>query len=173
MTTFQCKNHWVKYFINEKRSLLTASTYFCFQKLWDVFFHDELFWRKQCHCKTMSLEWITFCSLTKRIMFGDGCTMHVTLVPYITWEASLFGVFLVRIFPHLDYGNALRISPIQSKCTKIRTRKLRIQTLFTKWHLIKNLELTVSPYRKKLRYCNHCNQNGRSLMRIRKPLKSW
>ena len=103
MTTFQCKNHWVKYFVNEKRSLLTASTYFCFQKLWDVFFHDELFWRKQCHWKTMSLEWITFCSLTKRIMFSDDCTMHVTLVSYITWEVSLFGVFLVRLFPHLDW----------------------------------------------------------------------
>ena len=55
-----------------------------------------------------------------------------------TWKVSIFGVFLVRIFPHLDWirrdtsylpalspnaGKILRSLRIQSECGKMRTRK--------------------------------------------------
>ena len=39
---------------------------------------------------------------------------------YTAWKMSLFGVFLVRIFPHFGYSVSLQI---QSKSRKIRTRK--------------------------------------------------
>ena len=62
------------------------------------------------------------------------------------WKVSVFGVFLVRIFPHSDWIRRDTVSlRIQSDCGKIRTRipysvrmwenmdqkKLRIRTLFT------------------------------------------
>ena len=43
------------------------------------------------------------------------------------WKVSVFGVFLVRIFQHLDWISVFRYSislHIQSECGKIRTRKI-------------------------------------------------
>ena len=43
-----------------------------------------------------------------------------------TLKVSVFGVFLVRIFPHSGWIRRFT----QSECGKIRTRKLQIRTLF-------------------------------------------
>ena len=47
------------------------------------------------------------------------------------WKMSVFvfGVFLVRIFPHLEWIRR----DIQCKCGKCEPEKLRIRTFFTQW----------------------------------------
>ena len=69
----------------------------------------------------LSLAWISEGS-------NGSCVVTDYWIRYITaWKVSVFGVFLVRIFPHLDWTRrdtsffvSLRI---QSKCGKRRTRK--------------------------------------------------
>ena len=57
------------------------------------------------------------------------------------WKASVFGVFLVSIFPHFDWiwKDTLGLY-IQSECGKIGTKKLRIRT-FTQWRVPLSLEI--------------------------------
>ena len=54
-------------------------------------------------------------------------------VAFTTWNAFLFGVFLVRIFPYLDWirRNILYLSVISPNARKYGPEKLRIRTLFT------------------------------------------
>ena len=51
------------------------------------------------------------------------------------WKASTFGVFLVRIFPHLDWiwRDMEYLSWFSPKAGKYRPEKVWIQTLFTQW----------------------------------------
>ena len=57
--------------------------------------------------------------LTVRILVNMFRWVHSLLVSVTAWKVSVFGVFLVRIFPHLDWIS-LRIL---SECRKILNRK--------------------------------------------------
>ena len=65
---------------------------------------------------------------------------------YIAWKVSIFGDFLVRIFPHLDWirRDASYLSVFSPNAGKYGPELLRIQTLFTQWYSQQN-------YEKKLR----------------------
>ena len=80
------------------------------------------------------------------LLFNSFRWSLIDLVWSTTWKVPVFGVFLVRIFPHSDWIRRDTVSlRIQSDCGKIRTRipysvrmwenmdqkKLRIRTLFT------------------------------------------
>ena len=51
------------------------------------------------------------------------------------WKVSVFGVFLVYIFPHLDWirKNTPYISAFSPNAGKHEPEKLRIRTIFTQW----------------------------------------
>ena len=52
-----------------------------------------------------------------------------------TWKMSVFGVFLVRIFPHLDWirRGTPYLSVFSPNTGKYTPDKLRIRTFFTQW----------------------------------------
>ena len=54
-----------------------------------------------------------------------------------SWEnSSVFGVILIRIFPHSDWiRRDTEYLRIQSECGKMQTRIIPIWTLFTQWKL--------------------------------------
>ena len=58
-----------------------------------------------------------------------------TLLIFIVWKVSVFGVTLVRIFPHSDcIRTDIIFLCIQSGCEKIRTRRTtNTVSLFTQW----------------------------------------
>ena len=56
-------------------------------------------------------------------------------IPYTAWKVSVFGVFLVRIFPHLDWirRDAPYLSVFIPNTRKCGPEKLQIWTLFTQF----------------------------------------
>ena len=54
---------------------------------------------------------------------------------YTTWIVSLFGVFLVRIFPHSDWVRRVTeyLSVFNPNVGKYKPERLLIRTLFTQW----------------------------------------
>ena len=59
---------------------------------------------------------------------------------YTVWKMSVFGVFLVRIFPH-SYWIRIDTESIQSECGKIRTRKCPNTGTF---HAVPYIDITVT-----------------------------
>ena len=59
------------------------------------------------------------------------------LQSYTAWKVSVFGVFLVRIFPHLDWiqKDPPYLSVFSLNAVKYELEKLQIQTLFTLCYL--------------------------------------
>ena len=59
------------------------------------------------------------------------------LQSYNAWKVSVFGVFLVRIFPHLDWiqRDPPYLSVFSLNAVKYGPEKLQIQTLFTQCYL--------------------------------------
>ena len=55
------------------------------------------------------------------------------------WKVSVFGVILVRIFPHSDWIQryTLYLSLFSPKARKYEPEWLRIRTLFTQWYIKK------------------------------------
>ena len=68
---------------------------------------------------------------------------------FIAWKVSVFGVFLVRIFPHSDWirRDTEYLFLFSLNAGKHRPRKLRIQKLFTHWTSHPNM---------KIGYCFPC-----------------
>ena len=68
---------------------------------------------------------------------------------HIGWKVSVFGVSLVRIFPHSDWMR--RVTPYLSvfnpNAEKYRPEKLRIQTLFTQWCLSSKCRIVITVLR--------------------------
>ena len=60
--------------------------------------------------------------------------LTVTEIMCTLWKASVFGVFLVRIFPHSDWigRNTEYLSVFSPNAGKYRSEKLQIRILFTK-----------------------------------------
>ena len=73
------------------------------------------------------LQWYILQHLTK--------PSHL-LSRYTAWKGSVFGVFLVRIFPHSDWirGDALYLSVFSPNVGKYEPEKLQIRTLFRQWY---------------------------------------
>ena len=66
----------------------------------------------------------------------NGYVYFMYLIPLNTaWKVSVFGVFLVRIFPNSDWiqEDTLHLSVLSPNARKYGPEKLRIQALFTKY----------------------------------------
>ena len=60
---------------------------------------------------------------------------YVTLTSVTAWKVVVFGIFLVHIFPHLDWirKDTEYLSVINPNAGKYGPEKLRVRTLFTPW----------------------------------------
>ena len=59
------------------------------------------------------------------------------------WKVSKYGVFLVRIFPYLEWMNK-EIYPVNLHARNYEPEKLRIWTIFTQWiFVILTFEMTM------------------------------
>ena len=77
-----------------------------------------------------------------------------TRINFTAWKVSVFEVFLVCIFPHLNWirrDNAY-LSVFSPKCGKYGPVKLRIQTLFTHWFSKQILGRDGADWKSDLKY---------------------
>ena len=72
--------------------------------------------------------------ISYKMFFLSRCKFIQCTYTYTTWEVSVFGVFLVPIFPHLEWiqRDTLYLSVFSPKNGPER---LQIRTLFTHWYL--------------------------------------
>ena len=83
---------------------------------------------------------LQFSSLCNQLFLNCCQPLYFTVsIPVTAWKVSIFGVFLVHIFPHLDWIRRDTISlHIPSKCGKIRTRKtLNTDTFHSVYDILK------------------------------------
>ena len=59
------------------------------------------------------------------------------------WKVSVFGVFLVRIFPYLDWiqKDTEHLSVFSKNVGKYGPKKLRLRTLFTQWGFSEKMQI--------------------------------
>ena len=69
------------------------------------------------------------------LLFNSFRWSLIDLVWSTTWKVPVFGVFLVRIFPHSDWirRDTPYLSVFSPNPEKYRPEKLWIRTLFTQW----------------------------------------
>ena len=84
----------------------------------------------------------------QKIQQNHNLSKSVTEVINTAWKVSIFGVFLVRIFPHSDWirwDTLSKFSPnsvFSPNAGKYGPEKLQIRTLFTQWYLTFSLPLS-------------------------------
>ena len=96
-------------------------------------------------------------------------SFHITqqLLPiYLTntaWKVSVFGVFLVRTFPHSDWirRDSLYLSVFSPNAGKGGPKKLWIRTLFTQWKFSLGLRKKRCQASEQIKYLNFLCQKSK------------
>ena len=72
---------------------------------------------------------------TARFLFWISSEKVHLILSITAWKVSIFGVILVRIFPHLDWigRDTPYLSVLSPNAEKYGPEKLRIRTRFTQW----------------------------------------
>ena len=86
---------------------------------------------------TVNLHAFAFCILIVRFVPWSLGTIKRFLI-FTAWKVSVFRVFLVCIFPYLDWirRDTPYLSVFSPDAGKYGPQKLRIQTLFTQWLML-------------------------------------
>ena len=142
------KNSWILTPLQNTLSSIASHSslvyYWCFT-IWDKVFKRGLskFFKGCLPQNLLSPLLNTLSHMFLHCLFTSKGLPCSILVSNTVWKVSVFGVFLVRIFPYLDWiqKDTEHLSVFSKNVGKYGPKKLRLRTLFTQWGFSEKMQI--------------------------------